>query len=143
MLENLELIGTGFAVVLSVLAVIWAACALMGSVFTRAAAKAAASAAAPPAVSAPAVSAAPAQPSAPIAPGVPPHHLVAIAAAVAHTLGAGYRVTHVAAPAHKVGDWPMEGRIETFTAHRVRTDWGPTRPTLGGETPDILRGQEP
>ena len=137
MLENLELIGTGFSVVMLVLAVIWGACALVGSVFTRAAAKAAA--AASPSVP----SAAASMPSAPIAPGVPPHHLVAIAAAVAHTLGAGYRVTRVAAPAHKVGDWPMEGRIETFTAHRIRTDWGPTRPTLGGETPDILRGQEP
>ena len=69
--------------------------------------------------------------------------MAAIAAAVSAVLGAGYRVTRVAAPAHKVEGWPMEGRIETFTAHRIRTDWGPTRPSLGGETPDILRGQKP
>ena len=137
MLENLELIGTGFAVVMTVLAMIWGACALMGSVFIRAAsAKARAEAAAVASAPVPA-----AQPSAPA--GIPPQHLAAIAAAVAHTLGAGYRVTRVDAPAHKVNDWPLEGRIENFTAHRVRTNWGPTRPTLGGRTPNILRGQNP
>lgn len=133
MLDNLELIGTGFTVVLMVLASLWAMSALVGRAFTRAAApKPSAGASAPAPAPAPVV-----------APGVPPHHLVAIAAAVAETLGAGVRITRVAAPAHKVEGWPIEGRIETFTAHRIRTDWGPTRPTLGGETPDILRGHQP
>lgn len=133
MLDNLELIGTGFAVVMAVLAALWGACALVALGF-RAATRPAPAAAAP----APAKAVAPAVPA-----GVPPHHLAAIAAAVSAVLGAGYRVTRVAAPAHKVEGWPMEGRIETFTAHRIRTDWGPTRPSLGGETPDILRGQKP
>ncbi|AOZ70077.1 hypothetical protein LPB142_12745 [Rhodobacter xanthinilyticus] len=133
MLDNLELIGTGFGVVMAVLAALWAISAGVGALFQRAAR--------PPAP-------APAAPVAPVAapvaaPGgaIPPHHLAAIAAAVAHLIGPGARVTHVAAPAHKVSNWPLEGRIETFTAHRIRTDWGPTRPTLGGETPDILRGK--
>lgn len=129
MLDNLELIGTGFTVVILVLAALWAMSALVGRAFIRAGAAAKPAAAATPAPV--------------VAPGVPPHHLVAIAAAVAETLGAGVRITRVAAPAHKVEGWPIEGRIETFTAHRIRTDWGPTRPTLGGETPDILRGHQP
>lgn len=129
MLDNLELIGTGFTVVILVLAALWGMSALVGRAFIRAGA-----AAKPAAVATPAPV---------VAPGVPPHHLVAIAAAVAETLGAGVRITRVAAPAHKVEGWPIEGRIETFTAHRIRTDWGPTRPTLGGETPDILRGHQP
>jgi len=128
MLDNLELIGTGFTVVILVLAALWGMSALVGRAFIRAGAAAKPAAAAPAPV---------------VAPGVPPHHLVAIAAAVAETLGAGVRITRVAAPAHKVEGWPIEGRIETFTAHRIRTDWGPTRPTLGGETPDILRGHQP
>lgn len=132
MLDNLELIGTGFAVVMAVLAALWAISAGVGAVFIRAA-RAQARAQAPVA---PAVAAGPAPGGA-----IPPHHLAAIAAAVAHVMGPGARVTHVAAPAHKVSNWPLEGRIETFTAHRIRTDWGPTRPTLGGETPDILRGK--
>ncbi|WP_116131659.1 OadG family transporter subunit [Tropicimonas sp. IMCC34043] len=136
MLDNLELIGTGFAVVMLVLASIWGACALVGSVFIRIADRAAAAAAA--AAAQPVASPAAASTA---AAGVPAHHLAAIAAAVAHTLGAGYRVTRVAAPGHKVSEWPLEGRIQTFTGHRIRTDWGPTRPTLGGETPNILRGK--
>jgi len=131
MLDNLELIGTGFTVVMMVLASLWGMSALVGRAFTRAAAPKPSAAALAPA------------PAPVVAPGVPPHHLVAIAAAVAETLGAGVRITRVAAPGHKVEGWPMEGRIETFTAHRIRTDWGPTRPTLGGETPDILRGHQP
>ncbi|MEX5728330.1 Na+-transporting methylmalonyl-CoA/oxaloacetate decarboxylase gamma subunit [Rhodovulum iodosum] len=127
MLENLELVGTGFAVVLSVLMLIWGACAAVGLAFTRSARSAA------PVDT-------PAREAGQTAPGVPPHHMAAIAAAVAHTLGEGHRVTRVSAPPHLIAGWPMEGRIETFTAHRIRTDWGPTRPSLGGETPDILRG---
>lgn len=122
MLANLQLIGTGFAVVLLVLLLIWAVCAALGMVFARAER---AGAAVPP----------------PLAPGVPPHHVAAITAAVAQTLGTGVRLTRITAPPHRVDGWPLEGRIETYAAHRIRTDWGPTRPTLGGTTPNILRGQ--
>ncbi|RAI28544.1 OadG family protein, partial [Rhodobium orientis] len=104
MLENLEMIGTGFSVVMLVLALIWAACALIGLFFTRGA-KAEAAKPAQPAVAA-------------ATPGVPPHHLAAISAAVATTFGGGYRITRITAPAHKVGDWPLEGRIQTFNGHR-------------------------
>ncbi|MBL3584380.1 OadG family protein [Rhodovulum sulfidophilum] len=126
MLENLALIGTGFAVVILVLASLWGACALMGWGFTRTARKTTA-----------------AVPETPVAPGVPPHHLAAIAAAVAETLGPGHRIRRVAAPAHLVDGWPLEGRIETFAAHRVRTGWGPTRPRPGARTPEITKGPKP
>lgn len=136
MLEDLELIGTGFAVVMLVLAAMWGICAMIGSFFIRAekaAEAAAATAAAVVPVAAPMTAA--------VSQGVPPHHLAAISAAVSHSLGSAYRVTRVAAPAHKVSDWPQEGRIETFSMRRIRTAWGPTHPNLGGETPNTLRGQ--
>ncbi|WP_414898032.1 OadG family transporter subunit [Rhodovulum sp. YEN HP10] len=131
MLENLALIGTGFAVVILVLSSLWGACALIGWGFTRAAARKTAASGTPD--------------SRPLAEsaGVPPHHIAAIAAAVAETLGPGYRVRHVAAPAHLVDGWPLEGRIETFAAHRVRTGWGPTRPRLGARMPEITEGPKP
>lgn len=127
MLDNLELIGTGFALVMTVLASLWGACEVIGFAFTRR----------KPAPVEPAPEAAETS----VAEGVPPHHLAAISAAVAHVMGSSAQIIHVQAPAHLVDGWPMEGRIETFTAHRIRTDWGPTRPMLGGETPDILRGK--
>lgn len=132
MLENLEMIGTGFAVVMAALALLWGACALVGYFFI----KAEKAAAAAPVAQKPQ----PARASA--APGVPPHHLVAIAAAVADTLGAGYRITRVAAPGHKVNEWPLEGRITAFSSHRVRTGWGPLGSHLGGEISNNSKGQK-
>ncbi|MFV0360704.1 OadG family transporter subunit [Tropicimonas sp.] len=131
MIENLELIGTGFAVVMSVLASIWAACALIGSFFIRADRAAAAKAAAL-AVPAPVAAAS----------GVPPQHLAAITAAAYQMLGPGYVITRVDAPSHMIAEWPLEGRKETFESRRIRRDWGPTRPTLGGGTNDTRRGQK-
>lgn len=130
MLENLELIGTGFFVVMSVLASIWAACALIGSFFNRVP------------KTPKTTTASPVPPRATVTSRVPPHHLAAISAAVADIFGPGYVVTRVAAPSHKVTEWPIEGRKDTFQGRRIRKDWGPTRPTLGGETPNILRGQQ-
>lgn len=131
MFENLEIIGTGFAVVMLVLALLWGACAIVAAFFTRA-----------PKPEKPAeTKAAPARAAVNSHSGVPPHHLAAIAAAAAEVFGPGYVVTRVAAPSHKVTEWPLEGRKDTFAGRRIRKDWGPTRPTLGGETPNILRGQ--
>ena len=135
MLENLEMIGTGFGVVMLVLALIWAACALIGLFFTRGAKADAAGAAKPAGAARPAAS--PAMP----APGVPPHHLVAISAAVASTLGGGYRITRIMTPAHKVGNWPLEGRIQTFNGHRTRADWAAMGPPLGGAARNDSRGK--
>ncbi|MBK1676493.1 hypothetical protein CKO38_07375 [Rhodospirillum rubrum] len=99
-------------------------------------------AAAPPPTAAPKArpEAAIAAPNSAVA-GIPATHLAVIGAAVAALMDRPYRISRVIAPAHKIADWPQEGRIETFSAHRIRTNWGPTRPTLGGQTPDILRGR--
>mgnify|MGYP001824735321 CR=1 FL=1 len=132
MLESLAIIGTGFAVVMSVLAAIWGACAGVGYFFTREKKEEKPTEAAPVPPRAAVASRA----------GVPPHHLAAITAAVADVFGPGYVVTRVAAPSHVVTDWPIEGRKDTFAGRRIRTAWGPTRLTLGGETPNILRGQD-
>lgn len=122
MLANLQLIGTGFAVVLLVLLLIWAVCAALGMVFARAERR------------------------------VPPCRR-RWRQGCRRTMwrrspplwrrpsGTGVRLTRITAPPHRVDGWPLEGRIETYAAHRIRTDWGPTRPTLGGTTPNILRGQ--
>ncbi|NDR56454.1 OadG family protein [Aliiruegeria sabulilitoris] len=131
MLEALGIIGTGFAVVMSVLASLWAACSLVGYFFTREKKEQKPTEAAPVPPRAAVASRA----------GVPPHHLAAISAAVSEIFGPGYVVTRVAAPSHVVTDWPIEGRKDTFAGRRIRTAWGPTRLTLGGETPNILRGQ--
>ncbi len=139
MLENLELIGTGFGLVMAVLASLWGATALIGRVFvSRAAAEAARAASAAAAVAAPA-----AAPSAPAAVGdgrIPPHHLVAITAAVQAVMQRPVRVTHIAAPPHSIRQWPLEGRIESYFSHRVRQSWGPTRPTSGDRASDSQRG---
>ncbi len=132
MLENLEIILTGFAVVMIALALLWGACAIVGYFFTRT----------PQGTSGTGSSHAPkVPPSAAVASraGVPPHHLAAIAAAVAYTLGPGYIVTRVAAPPHKVSEWPLEGRIAAFSAHNTRNGWGPIVPTNSGQT-NTLRG---
>lgn len=130
MIDDLELIGTGFVAVLAVLALIWGACALVGAYFIRAAARVA---------PAPAPMAAP-QPVA--AEGVPPHHLAAIAAAVATVMGPGYRVNRVLAPAHQTDNWPLEGRLATFiTGHATHTDWGKILPMPAAPVTGNPRGK--
>ena len=42
--------------------------------------------------------------------GIPAHHLVAIAAAVAEVIGAPHRIVRVSAPAHRQSDWTARGR---------------------------------
>ncbi len=42
--------------------------------------------------------------------GIPAHHLVAIAAAVAEVIGAPHRIVRVTAPAHRQSDWTARGR---------------------------------
>jgi len=95
----------GFTVVMSILALLAGAVALLGRLFT-------ARQKAPP-VPAPA----------PAAPGIPPHHLAAIAAAVAAITDGRGRVVHVAAPPHRAPAWAQHSRAVEFASHRVRWDW--------------------
>ncbi|TLP46210.1 hypothetical protein FDK21_11420 [Cohaesibacter sp. CAU 1516] len=141
--DAIGLILTGFSVVMVALASLWAACAAIGYCFTNAAIKAKAAAVFGGADAAAAAAPAPAAPAAP-APtsGVPPHHLVAIAAAVASTLGGSYVVTNVAAPAHEVSAWPTEGRNSIYSSHVTRHGWGAPIPTtvVAGRATTTKRG---
>jgi len=130
MIDDLELIGTGFVAVLAVLALIWGTCALVGAYFIRAAARETAAQAAPPA------------PAPMGTEGVPPHHLAAIAAAVTAVMGPGFRVNRVLAPAHQTDNWPLEGRIATFiTGHATHTDWGKIQPLAAPPATGNTRGK--
>ena len=136
MAESISLILTGFGVVMLVLASLWAICATVGFVFvSQEKRKQAAANNTPPAA------AAGAAPSPTKSTGIPPHHMVAIAAAVAQTLGSGYAITRVAAPAHKVMQWPMEGRASIFASHITRHGWGmPANTKIGSATRTTRRG---
>jgi hypothetical protein len=103
--EELVLLGSGFGIVMIVLASLWGVCAITGTYFMR---RDAARAAKPAAAPAPAPAAAR---SPQIAAGVPPAHVAAIAAAVASLSGA-YRVIRVSAPAHNSRAWAAQGRYE-------------------------------
>nr|WP_321454748.1 OadG family transporter subunit [uncultured Cohaesibacter sp.] len=131
MLENLEIILTGFVVVMLALAILWAACAFIGSFFIRHDKNNSGTGGKTDAPKVPPRAAVSSRA------GVPPHHLAAIAAAVAATLGAGYRVTRVAAPPHKVSEWPLEGRIASFSGHNTRNGWTSITPLNSNS----LRGQ--
>lgn len=121
MAEDLELIGVGFLVVMGVLMSLWGICALIGRLFHLVEQKQAARAAAA-CTSAPAPAA---------SSGIPPAHLVAIAAAVHEALeGRRHRIVSVHAPAHDSTAWAQEGRVEQFSSHRVRWSWDISR--LGG-----------
>jgi len=103
--EELLFIGSGFGIVMGVLAALWGVCALVGTAFKRADAARAAAAAAPARVPA----------SAPaIAEGIPPAHVAAIAAAVASLSGA-WRIRRVEAPVHLSRAWAAQGRFELQT----------------------------
>jgi len=96
---QLELIATGCAVVVSALAALWAATALIGSVFKRIEANGE-----PPEevmAEAELMRAA----SMETEDSVPPHHLAVIAAAVASTLGKQHRIIAIKAPAHVAPGW--------------------------------------
>lgn len=110
--DELVFIGSGFGLVLTILALLWLVSALIGRFF--AVAKAHKAPAAAP-IAAPA--------AAPVAPGVPPQHLAAISAAVAMMTDGRGRVVSVRLPAHRAIAWAQEGRIEHFSSHRVRSDW--------------------
>ena len=108
MLDQLALILTGFSIVIGVLSGLWGACALVALGFRE--------------KGSPAV--APVSPSAPVTASsegtVPPHHLVAIAAAVAAVMSSPYRIVNIDAPPQNADNWKVEGR---FNTHRVHWGW--------------------
>lgn len=126
--DDLELVLLGFAVVMTVLLALWAITAGVGRIFighARAAQarkeKAAQAAQVPPTQGA----AAPGSVAGVAAvSGVPPHHLAAIAAAVAAVMPGRHRVVQVDVPAHHMPAWLNEGRFEHMSSHGGRASAG-------------------
>ncbi|WP_431855039.1 OadG family transporter subunit [Azospirillum sp.] len=110
-MQHILFILGGLTVVMGVLTLLWGVMALVGRAF--------AARTPVPQVSAPAP--APMPESAPA--GVPPHHLAAIAAAVAVMTDGRGRVVRVTAAPHQSAAWAQHGRAELFASHRVRTNW--------------------
>lgn len=107
-LADLEIVAIGCAVVVGALAVLWGVTALIGRIVALGGGGGSALAATASGLA--------------VAPGIPPHHLVAIAAAVEATLGAGHRLAAISAPAHRVPAW----------ASSARHPQPDRRPALGG-----------
>jgi|GEM_PF-2346525 len=117
LLDLLTYQGIGLAVVLTTLAALALICALMGRTFARAGE--ASTAETPPAT-------APSTPPTPT-PGIPHHHTVIIAAAVATLIQQPYRIAAVrhieASPdwtRFMLSTWSVEGRAAIFSSHRTR-----------------------
>jgi len=115
-MEHLAFIGSGFAIVIAVLASLWGVCVLVGLGFKDRKSNTA-------------------QKQEPFE-GVPPQHVAAISAVLAQVMDSPYRVVSVSAPAHRSLAWEEEGRFEQAAAHRVRWNWNAipeTRPNLKRE----------
>ena len=97
---NVEIILTGFGVVMGALTILWAMTSLIGQVAIRIDRRT------PAPVTVPA-SPEPATKDS----GIPAHHLVAIAAAVDAVLDRPHRIVAVEAPPHRVTGW---ARIDGF-----------------------------
>jgi Na+-transporting methylmalonyl-CoA/oxaloacetate decarboxylase gamma subunit len=118
--KGLDILLIGIAVVMAVLILLWAACAVVGMAFRAVEARqqaAKAKEAEPP--PAPASSHEPAT-------GVPPHHLAAIAAAAAAVLDRPHRIVRVSAPPLAATDWGNQARLQTFNKNLRQGDWGRT-----------------
>jgi len=107
--EDLAFIGSGFGIVMGVLAALWGICAAVGAGFRRLETEAPAPV--PSAAPAPAVTA-----------GTPPAHVAAIAAAVASLPGA-WRVVSVSAPPHIAAPWTEQGRLGRHDVAHNRYSW--------------------
>ncbi|KAA5607384.1 hypothetical protein F1188_01050 [Roseospira marina] len=128
MFAGLNILLVGITVVMAVLLMLWASCAIVGFGFRMVEARqkasearknAAAAAAAPPS----ALAATPAG-------GIPAHHLAAIAAATAAVMDRPYRIVQVWAPVVPTSDWGNQARLQTFNSHRRQGDWGRSLPAL-------------
>lgn len=91
-LEDIEIVATGCAIVLGALTLLWGLTSLVSRVVALGGG-----------LGRP-------RPVAAVAEGVPAHHVVAIAAAVAAVLGEGHRIVGIAAPAHRVPAWASSAR---------------------------------
>jgi sodium pump decarboxylase gamma subunit len=107
--ESIELILTGFGIVLGVLTMLWAVTNGVAAALNRSPKPETAASAqeAVPAVSAPEPDEAPTE------------HLAVISAAVASTFEAPHRIVSVTGPYAHVSAWTQQGLFEHFASHRM------------------------
>ncbi|MCB1857496.1 MAG: OadG family protein [Gammaproteobacteria bacterium] len=118
---SIELILTGFTIVIGVLSFLWFMCLVVGFLHKDRKKKA---------TTMP-------EPAGPAPTPVPSAHLAAISAAVAEMVPGKYRIVRVYAPGHKAYGWAEEGRYQLTSSHRVRWDWA----TPGPVSPSIVRNK--
>lgn len=153
MWQMVEVVGTGFGLVMSVLAILWGATILLSRLARPRPTSTGPASSLPDAtgdrepltdgspdasVSASASTASPVSSSG-MAPDAPlaPDHLVAIAAAVAMVLERPHRILHVHAPEPDAPVWAQEGRVEQFNSHRMRSTWNRSEsPAVHIKTPE-------
>ena len=114
-MDHIPVVATGLGVVLGVLVSLWAACALIGVgvPFVRRGARAL-----------------------PVAfggsrDGIPPEYVVAVSGAVAAVMDGPHRIVRISAPSHRPPGWSLEGRFDSFGAHRMPWDRWPRVVTKG------------
>lgn len=127
MFEHLELILTGFGIVLGVLAMLWGVTSLIGFIFKATAKSDVKSDVEPDAKPAGAKVVPQAAPKAApsgssVAAGIPAHHLALIAAAVSALIEGPHRLVNVSAhgsPSRpQLPVWTQQGLFEHFASHR-------------------------
>lgn len=109
-MQDLIFIGSGFAIVMGVLAALWSVCAAVGVVFVRVARAHADDTGTD--------SATQSNPPPQIPDGVPPAHVAAIAGAVS-AMSPACRIVRVSAPAHVAQAWAQQGRLRQPIGARI------------------------
>ena len=111
-MADLEIMVSGVAIVLGVLVMLWGLTALVGVLFRLATKGRGRAKGGDGGAEAGGGEASGAAVEAVAEDGAPPHHLVAIAAAVEAVLGQPHRILRVSAPPHRAPAWVREGRVE-------------------------------
>jgi Na+-transporting methylmalonyl-CoA/oxaloacetate decarboxylase gamma subunit len=108
-LDDVEIMVTGAAIVVAVLALLWGLTALIG-VGVRCAGRIANGSKTRPEANTPES-------------GIPPHHLVVIAAVAAETIQAPHRIVRISAPAHRAPGWTGQGRLRPAAGGWASGGW--------------------
>jgi len=108
-LDDVEIMLTGAAIVMAVLALLWGLTALIGAL-VRGGARIASGAKKQPMDDAPQA-------------GIPPHHLAVIAAAAAELIQEPHRIVRISAPAHRAPGWTGQARLRLAAGGGATGGW--------------------